>query len=150
MKVCPLDEVLGYSNLFVVERFTGKHRVSLEDGEEIFRETLKLLWLMDTHKKEPIAAPRRIIVYRPMAVIDEMWHEFILFSRAYTAFCRRFFGNYLHHKPTTSADRVRERDREDLRREVEAQCRYIREKLGGETLARWFKDFPARYPGFTP
>jgi len=142
MKHCSLDEVLTYRNPFVVERFAGKHRVAIEDAEEIFREMLKLVWLMGT-------SPSKIKVYRPMTVIDEMWHEFILFSREYTGFCRARFGRYVHHKPTTSADRARTKDVSQLRVEIEAQCRYISEKLGGETLTRWFVHFPTRFPAFT-
>ena len=31
--------------------------------------------------------------------IDEVWHQFILFTAEYTAFCQRYFGHYLHHMP---------------------------------------------------
>ena len=35
----------------------------------------------------------------PSRLVDEAWHEFILDSRAYTEFCERAFGEYLHHTP---------------------------------------------------
>jgi hypothetical protein len=39
------------------------------------------------------AAPRR-----PTARVDVLWHEFILFTRDYHAFCNRL-GGYVHHTP---------------------------------------------------
>jgi hypothetical protein len=38
----------------------------------------------------------------PSRLVDEAWHEFILDSRAYTDFCDRAFGEYLHHTPEAS------------------------------------------------
>jgi hypothetical protein len=38
----------------------------------------------------------------PSRLVDEAWHEFILDSLAYTEFCDRAFGEYLHHTPETS------------------------------------------------
>jgi uncharacterized membrane protein YgcG len=35
----------------------------------------------------------------PSRAVDEAWHEFILDSIAYTAFCEKAFGEYLHHTP---------------------------------------------------
>jgi hypothetical protein len=38
----------------------------------------------------------------PSRLVDEAWHEFILDSLAYTDFCGRAFGEYLHHTPEMS------------------------------------------------
>jgi len=34
--------------------------------------------------------------------IDEVWHQFILFTPQYHEFCKEFLGGYLHHVPETS------------------------------------------------
>ena len=39
------------------------------------------------------------VVGMPSRAVDVAWHEFILITRAYTDFCRRAFGRYLHHHP---------------------------------------------------
>ena len=44
---------------------------------------------------------RREFVSMPSQVADELWHEFILFTKSYDAFCRRAFGKFLHHTPAT-------------------------------------------------
>ena len=35
-------------------------------------------------------------------LVDEVWHQFILFTRHYTKFCQEVFGYYVHHLPATS------------------------------------------------
>lgn len=39
------------------------------------------------------------IVSMPSQAVDSLWHDFILFTRAYGEFCRHAFGHYLHHTP---------------------------------------------------
>lgn len=38
-------------------------------------------------------------VSMPSQVVDDLWHEFILYTRHYEAFCRQAFGRFLHHTP---------------------------------------------------
>ncbi|MES2072434.1 MAG: hypothetical protein V4488_18895 [Pseudomonadota bacterium] len=35
----------------------------------------------------------------PSQVVDDLWHEFILYTRNYELFCQRAFGRFLHHTP---------------------------------------------------
>ena len=35
----------------------------------------------------------------PSQVVDDLGHEFILFTRNYENFCQKAFGRYLHHTP---------------------------------------------------
>jgi uncharacterized membrane protein YgcG len=44
-------------------------------------------------------AARGTIVQMTSKPADDAWHEFIVCTRDYDAFCRRAFGRYLHHKP---------------------------------------------------
>lgn len=41
----------------------------------------------------------RQYVSMPSQVVDDLWHEFILYTRNYDAFCRRAFGRFMHHTP---------------------------------------------------
>jgi len=43
------------------------------------------------------AQGRRISM--PSRVVDAVWHQFILSTRAYQEFCRRVLGRFLHHTP---------------------------------------------------
>lgn len=42
---------------------------------------------------------RRRVVAMPSQVVDDAWHAFILYTRAYKEFCRRALGRFLHHTP---------------------------------------------------
>lgn len=38
-------------------------------------------------------------VSMPSQVADDLWHEFILYTKNYEIFCRKAFGRFLHHTP---------------------------------------------------
>jgi hypothetical protein len=38
-------------------------------------------------------------VSMPSQVADDLWHEFILYTKHYQAFCSRAFGRFMHHSP---------------------------------------------------
>jgi uncharacterized membrane protein YgcG len=40
----------------------------------------------------------------PSRVVDVAWHEMILMTRTYHAFCEQAFGYYLHHSPESVMD----------------------------------------------
>jgi hypothetical protein len=41
----------------------------------------------------------RKYVSMPSQVADDLWHEFILYTRQYERFCQKAFGGFLHHTP---------------------------------------------------
>jgi hypothetical protein len=41
----------------------------------------------------------RRMVAMPSQVVDDAWHAFILYTRAYEQFCRGALGRFLHHTP---------------------------------------------------
>lgn len=45
---------------------------------------------------------RRRMVSMPSQVVDDAWHEFILFTRNYDSFCNKALGRFLHHVPAES------------------------------------------------
>lgn len=52
-----------------------------------------------------IAFPNITIV--PGKVVDKVWHDHILHTRDYIAFCQSAFGDYMHHDPKDrSSDKV--------------------------------------------
>lgn len=52
-------------------------------------EVLKFLFLIHKHNT----------VLTPSLNVDLAWHEFILCTRLYHAFCDQHFGRYIHHSP---------------------------------------------------
>jgi hypothetical protein len=45
------------------------------------------------------AADPELRASMPSRVVDEAWHEFITFTKAYDHFCQKAFGRFLHHQP---------------------------------------------------
>ncbi len=62
----------------------------------------------------------RKFVSMPSQLADDLWHEFILYTRHYQAYCRKAFGGYLHHTPAVVLG-ANQRDNAGLRR-VWWQC----------------------------
>jgi hypothetical protein len=53
----------------------------------------------------------RKYVSMPSQVADDLWHEFILFTRNYEAFCKGAFGGFLHHTPAVAVGSGSKADR---------------------------------------
>jgi len=89
------EEVLRYEAPFLIEKLLKERIVDTqEEGEALFSEVKKYLVMCK-------AAPDVLWnVYS--ARVDKVWHEFVLFTREYAAFCQRFFGEYLQHSPSNA------------------------------------------------
>ena len=64
----------------------------------------------------------RQFVAMPSQVTDELWHEFILYTRHYERFCRQAFGRFMHHTPAVVLAQA-QRDNTGLRRTWWHCCR---------------------------
>ncbi|MBQ4811065.1 hypothetical protein A7985_00960 [Pseudoalteromonas luteoviolacea] len=145
------SQVMTYQNEHVIDKFTESFDVSRDESAAIFEEMKKLLWLMYSASQE--SGPE-IYVHKEILVIDEMWHTFILFTQDYDAFCRQFFGEFLHHSPTTLSEKEKmKRDYENAqssfvsarKAELEAQYSYVYDVLGEKTLLKWYQEYPEVY-----
>ena len=140
---CSLAEVLKYQNESVVKRFTMLYDVDLEQSADVFEETKKWLWLA-SHPESP-----GLTMSDAIFVIDEMWHNFILFTPDYTDFCQKSFGHYFHHglgvhqfkKQLAAASRPKE----EQMKAFHEQCAFISHYLGASTLIKWFVEYPQDY-----
>lgn len=91
-----LNRVLAYKNDALVHRFVTKLHLSQGDAEELFEDTKRFLFLCGGTKHEgPLAPPE---------MVDEGWHNFILFTEDYAKFCHTHFGNFIHHRPRRPED----------------------------------------------
>ncbi len=66
------------------------------------------------------AAPRTVAM--PSQAVDELWHQFILYTRNYQQFCQRAFGHYLHHTPAVRMGGPQQQ-RAAIRRTWQLACR---------------------------
>jgi hypothetical protein len=61
------------------------------------------------------AKSRGKFVAMPSKIADEMWHDFILHTKAYDTWCKQAFGKLLHHTPAEALSKQAERN-DGLRR----------------------------------
>jgi hypothetical protein len=61
-------------------------------------------------------------VAMPSQVVDDLWHEFILYTRAYEKFCEDAFGRFFHHTPALALDPKQRESNAGLRRVWRACC----------------------------
>lgn len=60
----------------------------------VFQALRDYFWMCNMAKGRNVAMPSQ--------VVDEAWHEFILFTRAYRSFCDKAIGRFLDHTPTVA------------------------------------------------
>jgi len=65
----------------------------------------------------------RKFVSMPSMVVDDLWHEFILYTREYQRFCRQAFGGFLHHTPAVVLAPAQRESNTGLRRVWWQACR---------------------------
>ena len=88
-----MKEINEYHNSLLIERFSMQKKISVQESEYQF-ECLKEFLLQCSLSSKPI---------QPSKQIDEMWHEFILFTRDYYYFCKNYLGQFVHHVPKMPA-----------------------------------------------
>lgn len=156
MRLPNLRELEMFTSSEVILKYSRDYGVTEAVARMVFKETMKMLWLMvkhqlETEEKVSPQIPEAFNVHKPMDPLDKMWHEFILFTREYHQFCNEFFGCYLHHVPCSEREfqafkqrAVEQRD-EFVRLErlsIGVFVKYIQDNLGKETLQAWFMGLP--------
>ncbi len=88
-----LDFIRDYRFPLVLENRLADALPALDRGQQDqVLEHLRVWFLiLAARPREPFGMPSK--------AVDIAWHEFILLTREYTAFCERAFGRYLHHEP---------------------------------------------------
>lgn len=145
MKLPELQYLLQYKNPPILKLYEQNYPKNKLTAEQAFVEVLKYLWLTQKHildrKNNPDNEnlPYRCIMLRSMREIDEMWHEFILFTEDYSNFCHDYFDEYLHHLPNIFDNLPT--PREEVEAEISKLLPYIYDNLGEDTLRIWFADY---------
>ena len=84
------DEVMAYQHSDLVARLQRKLGITAEQATALFEDTKRFLYLCGVTTCSG---------FSPSSVIDEGWHNFILFTKDYYEFCHTFFGRFIHHLP---------------------------------------------------
>lgn len=77
----------------IKEKLSKKHpQLDSEQIHLVFRALRDYFWMCNKANRRMVAMPSQ--------VVDDAWHEFILFTRAYRQFSKKAVGRFLHHTPT--------------------------------------------------
>ena len=90
-------DALDYEAPFVIEKLVKERFVDTpEDACALFTEVKRYLVLchVDHTKSWQMCS----------LAVDEAWHQFVLFTAEYSAFCAKHFGRYRHHAPSNAPD----------------------------------------------
>lgn len=151
-----LEQVLGYRNDQLILMFSRKKGIPLSESSQLFEELKKWLWFLA--QRNPHAKP--FAVFPEQSIIDEYWHEFILSTKDYHAFCYSFFDRYIHHVPTPNGiledgsnfgahvSLIASNETEFISSKLNILKESMEEvtaALGRETVRLWYREFPKRY-----
>ncbi len=79
----------------VRQRFAAEHSELTSDQLRLVEAaTRQWFRLAARHPKAKLSMPS--------VVVDDLWHELVLHTRDYGAFCTAAFGRFLHHQPETA------------------------------------------------
>lgn len=77
-------------------RRLSKHHPNLTNAEfQLVSDSLRQFFLIHLRSG-------RNLVSMPSQVTDDLWHEFILYTKAYQTFCDKGFGKFFHHTPAAA------------------------------------------------
>lgn len=145
MNQSQLHTILAYHNENVISRFTDMFDVSAQEADSIFAETKKFLYLCQLPE---------IFIPDELLIVDEMWHNFILFTKDYHIFCDTFFKRYFHHLPASKKEKElqlsKEKEnpmlaRDEFRQRLQILMNATYDHLGQDTLITWFQTYPTKY-----
>ena len=78
----------------LIEKLVEKCHIDEKDVPIAFEELLKYLFVNAKSEKK----------LTPSIRIDDIWHEFILFTKLYANFCEKEYGFFIHHRPGGSEE----------------------------------------------
>lgn len=153
MSIISLEEVLSYNNSDIPARFIKHYGVSQEEAQLLFDDVKRWLWLANKVNAEGVN--NTVTVDQSIIVIDEMWHNFVLFTREYVGFCQKYFGRYMHHAPFAESEKKQMEEKFNSMTTAEKktylmdqkrwQYEYIYDELGEDTFIRWYKEYPKKF-----
>ena len=92
----PMD-ALHHEAPYLIEKMLKERVVeSPEQADALFTEVKRYLILNQVDRSKS---------WKMFSLhVDEAWHQFVLFTVEYMAFCGEYFGHYVHHAPSNAPD----------------------------------------------
>lgn len=89
-----VETILATIPRSVIKRYIREYQVTPADAEAHYRELVKFL----------IACSEHAASLTPSQIVDDAWHNFILFTSVYAQWCRETFGMFINHLPDDLED----------------------------------------------
>lgn len=148
LKILDLDQYTDQDEEIVIHGFMDRYEINYEDAKDIFIETKKWLWLASKGQEQN----KNLMIDRPLLIIDEMWHTFILHTNQYYSFCMKNFHRFIHHVPTQKSFKKKNKSKiseevtiENYEESLNDQYSFIYDNLGPETLLKWYDRMAEKY-----
>lgn len=141
-----LTKLSSFMDENVLSRFMDVYDVSETEAKDILSETLKFLY---------ISQIPGVFIPDDLLILDEMWHNLILFTPLYHKFSKEYLNTpYFHHLPATKEEKEQRKKAMQIDADL-AQKEYLKklefllsttyDYLGAETVEKWFKVYPKKY-----
>ena len=98
-------QVLAKNDL-LGKRIAEHARIDASAVPKALTEVVRFLNLIAYHKE----------TLTPSKQVDEVWHEFILFTKLYIDFCTNHFGRIIHHHPGGTKEKNQAKFRNTIER----------------------------------
>jgi len=143
-------ELEEYQHEGVIAKFRDDWDVEEDEARDIFSEMKKFLYISEIGLQKSV----QIEIDESTLIIDKMWHQFVLFTKDYDIFCKRFFGKMVHHAPFDAeqlAQWVNDSARNGMTLQehkqmcLERQLNLIESAMGIETVKKWYVDYANKY-----
>lgn len=140
-----LNSLLEFENVDVLARFMDMYDVSEAEAHDILKETLKFLY---------ISQLPGTFIPDDLLILDEMWHNMILFTPEYHKFSQQHFNKYFHHVPASKKEKEErkrlldinpEKVRQEYLDKLQVLISITYDHLGEETVKKWFQEYPEKY-----
>jgi len=141
-----LIKLLSFRDEDVISRFVDMFDVSEIEAQDILLETLKFMY---------ISQIPGVFISDDLLIIDEMWHNLILFTPLYHKISSEYLGiSYFHHIPASKKEKAQmkknvinnpDKAREQYLHKLEFLLSTAYDYLGAETVEKWFKIYPKKY-----
>jgi hypothetical protein len=94
---------LDHEAPFLIEKLLKDHVVAgAFEAETLFTEVKRYLVLTQLN---------RDVSWQMYSIrVDEVWHQFVLFTREYAMFCEEHLGGFVHHRPSNAPELPGSRD----------------------------------------
>lgn len=143
------DALRRYRNDSVIRFFCQRWQLPHLEGDLLFQETKRWLWLCA--RRPEILAFQPAVPFVAMRLVDEMWQCFVLDTDGYASFCKDVLESWVPYRPFVDRrihglNETPEAARDAERKRLVAQRTIVVEELGKEVLRLWTAGLAERYP----